>query len=246
MIANTTDRHGITWIKCQECGDSKKNRNKAHCMVDDKGSTFCFRCGHSTQLDIGSLIEIAIGDKTIDEALSEAMEKDREASYVWLRGTVLQQFAIVGENHLVSYQMRDCNGKVLGWHNRNTRIKECENEGKRGIGFVGDHLVSSPSTPVIVVEGPADVISERHVAVFGAITASALRHFRLQYCWLQPDPDILDTKLKRKQFYERVVQPAINDGMVFVLGVIIGNGDPDEATKLEHFTVAEFKEYVGL
>lgn len=238
MIANTTDRHGITWIRCQECGDTSKTRNKAHCMVDDKGSTFCFRCGHSTQLDIGSLIDIALGDKTVDEALEEAMARDREEAYVWLRGTVLQQFAIIGENHLVSYQMRDPNGKVLGWHNRNTRVKECENEGKRGVGYVGDSLVSSPSSPIIVVEGPADVISERHACVFGAITASSLKHFRLQYCWLQPDPDIIDTIRKRKRFLDTVYWPAINDGMVFCQGIIVGNGDPDEATKLEHFTNA--------
>lgn len=239
MIANTTDRHGVTWIKCQECGDSKKSRNKAHCMVDDKGSTFCFRCGHSTQLDIGSLIEIALGDMTVEEALSEALEKDREAAYVWLRGTVLQQFAIVGENHLVSYQMRDCNGKVIGWHNRNTRVKECENEGRRGIGYVGDALVSSASTPLIIVEGPADVITDRHACVFGSISASSLKYFRLQYAWLQPDPDIIDTVIKRRRFVDRVYWPAINDGMVFLQGIIVGNGDPDEATKLVHYSNAE-------
>jgi hypothetical protein len=239
MIANTTDRHGITWIKCQECGDSKKSRNKAHCMVDDKGSTFCFRCGHSTQLDIGSLIDIALGDKTIDEALDDALARDREEAYVWTRGTVLQQYAIQGENHLVSYEMRDCNGNRTGWHNRNTRIKECENEGRRGIGYAGDNLVSSPSSPLIIVEGPADVITDRHVCVFGTISASSLKHCRLQYCWLQPDPDQIDTVINRRKFINKVYWPAINDGMVFCQGIIVGNGDPDEATVLVHYSNAE-------
>ena len=204
-------------------------------MVDDKGSTFCFRCGHSTQLDVSSLIEIILGDKSLDEVMSEVLDKEREESSIWLRGYILQQFAVIGEPHIVSYQMRDCNGKVFGWHNRNMRVKECENEGRRGCGYVGDNLVSSPSSPYIVVEGPADVITSRHACVFGTLSSSSLKHFRLQYVWLQPDPDQIDSIIKRKRFLERVYWPAINDGMVFVQGIIVGNGDPDEATTLEHF-----------
>lgn len=239
MVANTRDRHGITWIKCQECGDSRKHRNKAHCMVDDKGSSYCFRCGHSTQLDIGSLIEIALGDKTVDEVMQEAAERDREPSSIWLRGYVLQQYAIEGEPNWVSYEMRDCNGKRVGWHDRNMRIKEARNDGARGIGFVGDYLTSSPSTPLTVVEGPCDVLTDRHVCVFGTISVSTLRHLRLQYCWLQPDPDQIDSITKRRRFVERVYWPAINDGMVMCQGIIVGNGDPDEATTLYHYSNAE-------
>jgi hypothetical protein len=135
------------------------------------------------------------------------------------------------------FEMRDCNGSRIGWHMRYPG-KVMHNEGRRGIGYTTVKLWSTPSQPLIVVEGPFDVIDNRAACVFGAISLSSLRHFRLQWVWLWPDPDMLDTPEKRRRFSRRVVAPAL-DEMVFVQGVILSNGDPDEATVKNHLTLEE-------
>ena len=238
MINSVRDVHGNTWIRCQECGDSKKS-NRAHCMVDKKGSTYCFRCGHSTQLDIDTLIEIALGDKTVEEALEELGHEDVRP---WSspRPTKLAVYGIDG-TETISFPMRDHNGKVIGWHDREPGIKGI-NTGRRGLGYVGETLTSTQSRPYIVVEGPYDVISDRHVCVFGLITPSTMKYLRMQYVWLQPDPDQIDTIAGRAKFFERVVKP-IHESMTWLQGVIVGNADPDEATVTKHFTVDQVWEW---
>lgn len=237
-MINGTTRNSITWARCEECGDSKKSW-KAHKLIDDKGSTYCFKCGHSSQLGIGELIELMLGDKTVEELLEERATAERNPAQLWSRGTMLDQYAITGEKDWVSYQMRDCNGNLTGWHNRNIKVKECDNEGRRGIGYIGSSLVSSPSQPLTVVEGPTDVLTSNHSCVFGTICASTMKHYRLQYTWLYPDPDQLDTAAKRSSFVRKTVFPAIDDGMVFVQGVIVGNGDPDVATVTKHIPLEQ-------
>lgn len=242
MIAGKQDRNGLRWARCGECGDSRKSW-KAHMLIDEKGSTYCLRCGHSSHLSVENLIALVLGDKSIDEVLEEQSASVREPKQVWHRAPLLPQYEIVDEPDWVSFEMRDANGNRVGWHNRNMRDKKCDNDGKRGIGYLGRSLVSSPSRPLIVVEGPADVLTERDVCVFGTISYSVAKWLRLQYVWLFPDPDQLDSQHKRRRFVERVVTPMVSDGMVIVQGVILGNDDPDVATKKVHVPVDELGDF---
>lgn len=242
MIAGKEDRNGFRWVRCEVCGDSRKSW-KAHKLIDKKGSTYCLRCGHSSHLSIENLISLVLGDKSIDEVLDEQAGAIRTPKQVWNRAPLLPQYEIEDEPDWVSFEMRDANGNRVGWHNRNMREKQCDNDGKRGIGYVGRSLVSSPSRPLIVVEGPADVLTERDVCVFGAITRGSAKWLRLQYAWLFPDPDQLDSRAKRRRFVERVVVPMIEEGMVIVQGVIVGNDDPDVATKKVHVPVDELEDF---
>lgn len=241
MINYVRDSNGNTWTRCQECGDSKK-LYKAHCMVDRKGSTFCFKCGASTQLDLGTLVEIALGDKTVDEALAEALTYVLIKDFVPSRFSNLTPYMVEGDPTAQSFQMRDHDGRVIGWHSRYPD-KAMSNEGRKGLGYVGDKLVSTPSKPLTVVEGPFDVLTDRHVCTFGMITNSALKFMRLQYVWLQPDPDTLDTKAKRKKLVEKLIIP-LSESLVFLQGVIVGNADPDEATIIKYFTVEECMQWL--
>lgn len=238
MIAGRTDLQGRTWFRCTECGDSRKHQWKAHAFADKNGGTYCFICGHSSQLSIEALIDIAIGDASIDDALQYHMAEREHAALSGGRPTLLPKFQVLDDAHADAFEMRSCNGDRTGWHLRYLP-KRMANEGQRGIGFVGDSLTSSPSRPLVVVEGPYDIISERNVCVFGTICRSALRHLRLQYCWLFPDPDQVDTVLKRERFVTKVVKPAVEEGMVLVQGVILGNDDPDKATKLVHVPLSD-------
>lgn len=235
MVNGVYDSNGIYWTKCEEaiCGDSKKPW-KAHKALYPDGGTYCFKCNTSSTLDIGSLLEIALGNKTIEEVLDNVAELFREEKQIWQRGTILSQYAISGETNWVSYEMRNANGRRLGWHNRCMKNKEFDTDGRRGIGFVGDSLTSSPSKPLIIVEGPADVLDARHACVFGAISPNTMNHFRLQHLWLFPDPDQVDSVFKKKQFAKTVIAAG---EVAFPLGVILGNADPDEATILHHIPV---------
>jgi hypothetical protein len=235
MIPGKTDSRGNSWVRCQECGDSR-NPNKAHCMIDSRGSTYCYRCGHSSQLGVETLIDIMLGTKSMDEALEEPSPAPRHKIPNLGRATCLTKYAVEGEPDWDSFQMRNSAGDLLGWHNRSVVGKMMENEGRRGLGFVGQTLTSSPSRPLIAVEGPFDVITERHVCVYGTLSVSSLRFLPLQYVWLHPDPDQLDTEAKRVRFITKVVLPAM-DRLVFVEGVIISEDDPDKAQKLVHVPV---------
>lgn len=236
MHTGRTDHLGRTWIRCPECGDTKKSQWKAHCFVDTKGSTFCFRCGHSTQLSIAMLLEIALGNIDVAEAL-ESMDLAHDDLRPWSspRPTKLTVFGRDDKPKQTCFPMRDHNGVIVGWHDREPDSKGL-NFGRRGIGFVGDKLTSNPANPLTVVEGPYDVISDRHVSVFGLITPSALRFLRLQHVWLFPDPDILDTSARRNTFIERVLVP-LQDSLVIVDGVILGNADPDTATVTKYVKI---------
>lgn len=234
MIDGVKDHNGHTWLKCPECGDSIKSR-RCHMMVDSKGSCYCFRCGYSSQLSVEALIGIALGDSSIDEEL-EGLGHEDTHPVSSLRKTALETYGEEGRD-VISFQMRDHNGTVVGWHDREPGMKGL-NTGRRGLGYVGDKLTSSPSSPLVIVEGPYDVISDRHVCVFGMITPSAVKYLRLQYVWLQPDPDQIDTIAGRAKFLERVITP-IRESMTFLEGIIVGNADPDEATITKHFSVED-------
>lgn len=241
MINNEIDTRGIRWVRCDKCGDSKKPW-KAHCAIYPDGGSYCFRCAHFEELELSDLVDLMLQNS---ELVQQSLEKNSVSirnsvsNYFWSRAKILPQYKIDNSPDWVSFEMRDINGQRTGWHNRNMIRKVCDNEGRRGIGFYGDSLVSSMSSPLIIVEGPADVISTRHVCVFGAISKNSLKFFRLQYVWFHPDPDQIDTELKLYKFIEKIIKPAQDDYMINVQGLIVGNDDPDKATILKHIPLKE-------
>ncbi len=229
-----------TVLRCSECGDSKNPRH-GHMVAFDDGGVHCFRCGFNGTLPLDALLRIALQQTSVEEELEEHFDPEpRRASYGG-RPTALDRYAIDGQSGWDSFQMRDANGEVIGWHNRKVDSKMFTNEGQRGIGYVGTGLVSSPSSPIVLVEGVYDCITERHVCMFGTLS-NLTKYFKLQWCWLWPDPDILDTPAKRKRFTETVVLLAAY-GLVNVMGVIVSDQDPDEATVVEHYTLKDWMEY---
>jgi len=238
MIDGARDEDGVRWARCPVCGDSVKNPRKAHMMIDLKGSTYCFHCGHSSQLGLSELIDLALDERSLDEIL-ESTITDRGAKEQ-RRFSLLQTFEDEEVPEADAFEMRDQHGRRVGWHVRYPG-KRFKNEGDRGIGYVAPLLKSKPYEPLVIVEGPYDVIKQNYVSVFGAITAGTLaKFFRLQYVWLFPDPDQVDSELKRWRFAEKVIKPAL-DAMVFIQGVLLAPGDPDEVRdeQIEWLTVDE-------
>ncbi len=228
-------REGIAYlIRCQECGDSKKNPWKKHCAVFEDGGTYCVRCGHSSQLGMEAQIELAMSLISVEEAIETDWEEiDRSCTDINTeRFTHLDIYESEGLEDYYSFRMRSVNGTILGYHNRHKKKKTFHNEGYRGFGYVGDKLISTPDRPLVIVEGPYDVIEPHYVCVFGTLNKSSLKALRLQYVYLWPDPDCLDTEIKRLKF-DQMCHDLDEDNMVFVKGFIISNDDPDKATKKE-------------
>lgn len=234
IVGSKTERYTVA--RCNQCGDSKNPRH-GHLLVFADGGTYCCKCGESSSLSIGALLAIATGATSIDEALDGSFEDWRELyrapQAAPPRFTRLDTFTTdLGANYW-AFQMRNAKGDVVGWHNRDKTSKNFHNEGNTGLGYVGSRLVSKPNLPLTIVEGPYDCILDRYVCLFGALTKARLCQLRLQWVWLYPDPDWLDTKQKRDKF-ARMVADLIDNCMVFVQGVIIGNDDPDKATQEIH------------
>lgn len=229
--------------KCDQCV-GQHNKTRLTKQIYDDGGAYCHRCGFVWKnTNVRDLLE----------ALQEEFERDEDdisPLYNWRtvrrtpadtgeRSTVLPVYSSV-RSGFVSVKMRTQNGAVVGYHNRHLNSKAFFNEGDRALGYVGETLKSTPSTPLILVEGFYDVISERHVCCFGTISKSTLtRYFRLSHLWLFPDPDCVDSLTKRQNL-EKMIRDCVRDEMVFIQGYIIGNGDPDEATELVHVPVSAF------
>lgn len=234
MRDGAQDEDGVRWLRCPSCGDSEKNRGKAHMMVDTEGKTYCFKCNEFTQLSIGALLDIALGNRSLDETIEESFELEDRGGKETGRFTRLEVYEEDEVAAADAFEMRNQHGKRVGWHVRYPR-KQFKNEGDRGVGYVSSGpLRSTPAEPLVLVEGPYDVVKDHYVCVFGTINAGGLsKYFKIQWVWLYPDPDQVDTSLKRERFVEKVVKPAVDAG-VFVQGVIIGNDDPDKATKEDY------------
>lgn len=226
MIDGSVDSDGIRWARCPACGDSQKNRTKAHMLIDAHGKSYCFKCGHTSSLNTSQLIDISLGYVSIDEALdgwdlSDKPDKEQD------RFSYLDTYEDVEVPSADCFEMKDVFGRRVGWHVRYER-KRFKNEGERGIGYWHHRLLSTPASPLVLVEGPYDVVKPHYVCAFGSITSGVLRkYFRFQYVWLFPDPDVVDTKAKRQRLYEKVIVPA-QEALVHVQGVMLAPGDPDE------------------
>ncbi len=222
MVVGQVDSQGRTYFRCYECGDSNKNPNTAHAYYDTNGRIHCHRCDFNGELSIDQLIAMSTGMLDIDEAVEQLLTLDLRATYSQ-RYSALETFT---EQRNWVWHMRTPSGRTVGYHKRSIEGKYCTNIGSRGLGFATDRLISSPSSPLVIVEGPYDCISDQHACVFGAISKGSAKHLMLQYVWLQPDPDQLDHPQKRAKM-QGIVKHML-DHMVFVEGVILGPADPDE------------------
>lgn len=228
--------------RCDRCTGHTTGNTRLTKQIYDDGGAYCHRCGYVWKgTNVVELLKSLQNDFEQDDELVQPLynwRTHRRYPVECERTTILNTYQSIRQNY-VAIRMTRSDGVIVGFHNRSTVSKDFFTEGDRGISFVGDKLTSSPSKPIIIVEGPWDCISERHVCVYGMLTKNNLsKHFKLQHCWLQPDVDVIDTADKRRKF-EQMIRELVSDHMVFIQGYIIGNGDPDEATVLVHRNIQD-------
>jgi hypothetical protein len=248
MKPGYVDKNHFRYFRCMNCGDSNKNTWKAHAFVDEKGSTYCFRCGHSTQLSLEAMLTLSLGMADLDEILDERWEVPAVLARkdALTRPTLLTKYHAPTDPLADSFSMRDRHGRMIGWHTRRPDMRFFANEGERGVCWPGADdeisLVSTRHDPITLVEGAYDCTGARHTSAFGSITYNTFRHLRNQHVIVHPDPDVIATTRGRRRFVE-MLQRA-NDNLCWIHGIISSDADPDVMTKSIYLTLPDAVAYV--
>lgn len=247
MRPGYTDSEGRTYFRCTQCGDSTNDPNKAHAFVDSRGDTWCYRCNHRGSLPMDAYIEVLMNRASIAEVMCDDWIPPQltRMSPKQRRHTLLARYRVEENDAAEAFSMRNSTGKLIGYHTRYPN-KFMVNEGQRGICWPGADdncpLTSSATSPIMVVEGSYDVIEPNRVSAFGSISLVTMKHLKAQHLWAWPDPDIINTKVKRKRFIDML--NVANDDYCWVKGLIVSDKDPDECTVSHYVTLQQANEYV--
>lgn len=229
-IAGTV-KDGELWIRCPYCGDSQHNPRKAHFGIDLKtGFYYCHRCGAKGKLDATNLLRFRLADYPELESLYEPLPEI-------IRGPGSPRKSLLGRYHtaggddvFASYWPATGQALHVGYYIRGEKKRM---EGLSGINWVGapeQPLLSSPSRPLRIVEGPYDVLTPNAVAFFGMFSFGKMEQFfRGHYFILVPDGDVW-TDVTRRDIFRRSVQKILRAKMNLMgIEFLPGAKDPDEA-----------------
>ena len=231
MRPGLVNERGHVFFRCQECGDSN-DQSKAHAFCDTKGRIYCYKCGYSEDLPMGAWLDYALHGVPLEEVAEShyISEYGRQAEPMG-RPTLLTKFQRGDNVEADLFSMRDGRGNQEGWHIRYPN-RRFENEGYHGLGWSesdnGRLLTSSLERPLVLVEGPYDVVRHNFVSAFGQIRYGTWTQLRAHVAWSWPDPDIISTVAGRRRHIEMLLRA--NDNLCFIRGLVISDRDPDECT----------------
>lgn len=192
---------------------------------------YCVRCRTGGRLPLSAYLRLVVngplrGKVGPDPDDWEELLDELEPGPGNERPSALDRFHLIDplEGTVDVFLSRSLDGDIIGMACVSTSRKTIT--GKRGIGFAGDELVSSPEAPIRIVEGPYDVLSERDVCVFGLPGAKTMRQLKGHFVILCPDGDVWPDFDKRNTILKAL---AVTDGPVF-LGVemLKPDEDPDD------------------
>lgn len=247
---------GELWLRCPFCGDSERNRWKAHFSINGEGLYYCLRCKASGRLPIRERVRI-LSKYGVDYGI-HADNKTERWEDTWdkllpgpgtTRNSCLRRFHLLttkGFYDVFSIRTRDSRIVGIQLVNTRTRRKRIRGQVRRGLGFV--RLESSPEEPLIIVEGPYDVVEDNYVCTFGIPSYSQLKELRGHFIMLYPDGDVW---YDRRQIFnlQRSVAKAVTQGlfMIGALKIPNRNQDPEdvwnEDGEVEMLTPQEFQSW---
>ena len=241
---------GELWLRCPDCGDSSTHPNKAHFSINTRtGKYHCFRCGTGGTVPPRYFFRI-LGLVDVEDVVGPIFEEEEVIDP--LPGAGSGRSSCLERYHLVTvqdeaphklvwdaFEMRNAKtGENSGWMLR--RPKKSMATGHRGYGWVGEDTPRSTILdPLKVVEGPYDVVSDRHICVYGFISNASLRGLRGHYVKLIPDGDVWSNPDLRRRFAITLKQGFFQVSMPTIMKVsmIPDDRDPDEMPedKMLHF-----------
>jgi hypothetical protein len=160
------------WQRCPYCGDSQHDTEKAHFSINRETGTYhCFRCQQSGLLSPMQYMQFLAGTLNMPATSPGGASKEQLPLILssLLPGAATTRHSALDRYHtpsnedafLIRGSSLDITGVML---NKGSKIIY----GNRGIAWPGDEeLTASPDDPLIVVEGPYDVVGPRDVCTFG-------------------------------------------------------------------------------
>lgn len=208
-------------VRCPFCGDSVKNPHKKHGRLNTRyGLYYCFRCGYGAKLPETTLRKYwSAFIAEVSDVIEEEDQPDITPGAGSPRPASVDRYHTTLSNILWDvFENRTPEGKHAGWLLRHGR--EMLTIGRGGFVYSGENLYSSPSDPLIVVEGPYDIISPRHTAVGRMISKGISRTLKGQCIIIHPDSDApIPVELFQSPFISSI-------------GVLLSEVDPDEASEI--------------
>jgi len=240
------------WLRCPFCGDSDNDPTKCHLSINlSKWLYHCYRCGAGGRLSTKEMLDILetasvhlnfdfidiLEDQEGGEQLPDLIPGAGSN-----RPSLLSRFHIKREgSSWDGFRMRDISsGDLIGVHTRVQGLKA--NIGSAGVDWVGNSLpVSGPSDPLILVEGPYDVVDPRCVSVFGIISVGKIALFKGHFVSLCPDGDVWQKRDLLRNFVATLDRIEHSPRSPVVMGVYyLPDGlDPDEGWKKRKYISAE-------
>lgn len=224
-------KNGELWVRCPECGDSQRNRNKGHLSINlGKGLFYCVRCGYGGQLTVKQSFQLATLYDEFDAKVTDYSPVWTAAGPGIDRFSALERWNHVDEaGHLWDlFLMRDPLynepiGQYMRWG------KKSIISGEHGFGWVGQgDLLSTPSRPIRIVEGPYDVLTEQDVCAFGFSSFGAVKKLVGHSVIICPDGDIWQDTALTEQMIKLVKKLVVPPGPTLVGVEVIPDGlDPD-------------------
>jgi len=217
-------REDELWVRCPFCGDSQNDPDKAHFSINADGLYYCLKCHTGGRLGHKEFLAVAplFGREQIEVTEATPLP-DLIPGSGNLRPSRLHRFHLSsGED---AFQMRDQLGNVIGIASVGDHRRIY---GKRGLGY-RNYLVSSVSHPLIIVEGPYDVLYDDEVCMFGLPSPASLQMLKGQFIILCPDGDLWIEPAKTKilvSIVRRIIK--MKDPILLGVQVIPGGLDPDE------------------
>lgn len=237
-------KNGELWVRCWICGDSERNPDHAHMSINGDGLFHCVRCNAGGKLsstdflrhvDSSLLSQINISNNTTSNSHWKYVYDDLLPGPGNQRHSLLPRYHtdIGGKPHDV-FVCRDSRGDPIGLATVSPDGQKSI-MGNKGVSWVGDGiLLSSPDSPIRLVEGPYDVMYSNDVCVYGIPDANALYHLRTHSIILCPDGDVW-TFEKRQILLKLLRTITSNNTPCQILGMekLPDDLDPDECP-VEH------------
>lgn len=240
-------KNGELWLRCPYCGDSEKNRWKAHYSVSPNGLYHCMRCGIGGKLSAKAWLSLYHNMPDTVDVRHSSNWKELVASLDPGpgndRASGLQRFHLRTKNGVydVFLHRNWKTKKAVGVQLINVMTKKKRNEGRRAFGIPHRLEVNKIMR---IVEGPYDVLYENDICTYGIPSSNQMMQMKGWPVLLCPDGDVFE-KLDLLNRLRNVIRET--QSRVFYTGVerIPDGLDPDEVPKegREMLTVGEFLEW---
>ncbi len=226
-IEELPDGSNRVWQRCHICGDSQKRKNIGHMVVNQAtGRYHCFRCSSNGVLPV---FIPSWRETPLATPVTPAPQKEKEITEITQRTG--------GRPSLLAHQYTAGRADVFFSTSGGYQVVQ---DGKKlsygplrqglGVPAFNPSLKSSLDWPLVIVEGPYDVLDGfTDVCLFGAVpTQAQLAMLAGRYVIVRPDGDVWQ---EDKRGLLVSILRAWRRGKAIVLGVerLPDGKDPDEA-----------------